>query len=79
MDDAAERPRDPLRRIVLGLLAAAAVLFAYSVVADRFTPVTSTARVAAFVLSMAPEVPGWPAPNEWPGSTLMHGRLHSHV
>ena len=50
--------KDPVRRIVLGLLGLAAVLFAYTVVADRMTPATSEASVNAFLVRLAPEVAG---------------------
>ena len=50
--------QDPVRRIVLGLLAAAVVLFAYTVAADRLTPATAQASATAFLVRLAPEVPG---------------------
>jgi len=50
--------RDPVRRIVLGLLAVALVLFAYTVFADRMTPATTQASATAFLVRLAPEVPG---------------------
>jgi multidrug resistance efflux pump len=43
---------------VLGLLAAALVLFAYTVLADRLTPFSGDATVQAFLVRMAPEVSG---------------------
>lgn len=63
-DDSApvtQRPppeRDPVRRTVLALVALAAFVFAYSVLADRLTPGTSTAYVTAYLVRMAPEVSG---------------------
>lgn len=53
-----QRPRDPVRSWILGLLGAAVLLFAYTVVADRLTPSRSQATVQAFLVRMAPEVPG---------------------
>ncbi|MGR0186966.1 HlyD family secretion protein [Azospirillum aestuarii] len=47
-----------LRRITLFAIAFAVFVFAYYVVADRMTPFTGDARVQAFVVRMAPEVPG---------------------
>ena len=47
-----------LRRITLFAIALAVLVFAYYVVADRTTPFTSSARVQAFVIRMAPEVAG---------------------
>jgi multidrug resistance efflux pump len=59
---AAEPPaparRDPVRRWVAILLIAAAVLFVYTVIADRLTPFSTQASVQAFLVRMAPEVPG---------------------
>jgi multidrug resistance efflux pump len=50
--------RDPVRRWVLGLLALAVLLFFYTVVASRLTPFSTQASVQAFLVRMAPEVPG---------------------
>ena len=47
-----------LRRITLFMIGLAGLVFAYYVVADRTTPFTSSARVQAFVIRMAPEVAG---------------------
>src|SRR3990172_901630 len=51
-------PRDPVRRWTLIVLGLIVVLFAYSLIADRFTPYTSQATVQTFVVRMAPEVAG---------------------
>jgi multidrug resistance efflux pump len=50
--------RDPVRGIVLALLGLAVLLFAYTVVADRMTPATAQASASAFLVRLAPEVPG---------------------
>ena len=52
------KARNPLRRwvgIILGLIV---LVFAYSLVADRLTPYTPQGVVQAFVVGIAPEVPG---------------------
>lgn len=52
------KTRNPLRRwvgIILGLIV---LIFAYSLVADRLTPYTPQGVVQAFVVGIAPEVPG---------------------
>jgi len=49
---------DPVRRIVLGLVAAALLLFVYTLIADRMTPSTSQATTQAFLVRMAPDVGG---------------------
>jgi multidrug resistance efflux pump len=51
-------PADPVRRWTLIILAVIAVLFLYSIIADRMTPYTSQARVQAFIVRIAPEVAG---------------------
>src|SRR3990172_1829315 len=51
-------PRDPVRRWTLIVLGLIVILFAYSLIADRFTPYTSQATVQAFVVRVAPEVGG---------------------
>jgi multidrug resistance efflux pump len=48
----------PMRKIILIALALLLILFAYHVLADRFTPYTSQARVDAFLTQIAPEVAG---------------------
>jgi multidrug resistance efflux pump len=53
-----EPPRDPVRRWTLIVLGLIVVLFLYSLIADRLTPYTSQGTVQAFVVRMAPEVPG---------------------
>lgn len=50
--------RDPVRGWILGLLGAALLLFAYTVIADRLTPSSAQATAQAFLVRMAPEVPG---------------------
>jgi multidrug resistance efflux pump len=52
------KARNPLRRwvgIILGLIV---LVFAYSLIADRLTPYTPQGVVQAFVVGIAPEVPG---------------------
>lgn len=56
--EAAAARRDPVRVVVLGLVAAAIILFLYTLVADRMTPATSQATAQAFLVRMAPEVGG---------------------
>jgi multidrug resistance efflux pump len=54
----AKAPADPVRRWTFILLAAAALLLAWHLRADRVTPITSQARVNALVVPIAPEVSG---------------------
>jgi multidrug resistance efflux pump len=58
MADKNQAPRDPVRRWTLIILAIIAVLFLYSIIADRMTPYTSQAIVQAYVVRVAPEVSG---------------------
>jgi multidrug resistance efflux pump len=53
-----KKPADPVRRWTFILLAAAAVMLAWHLRADRVTPITSQARVNALVVPIAPEVSG---------------------
>jgi multidrug resistance efflux pump len=55
---AADRPRNPMRKIILIVLAVLLGLFAYRVLSDRFTPYSSQARVDTFVTQVASEVAG---------------------
>lgn len=57
-ETAAAPKRDPVRGVVLGLIALAIVLFLYTLVADRMTPATTQATTQAFLVRMAPEVGG---------------------
>jgi multidrug resistance efflux pump len=62
-DDAAtpvetRKPRNPVRRWVGGILILCIVIFCYSLIADRVTPYTPQGIVQAFVVAIAPEVPG---------------------
>jgi multidrug resistance efflux pump len=52
------KTRDPVRRAVFGLLVVAALLFIYTVIADKLTPLSSEASVQAFLVRVAPEVAG---------------------
>lgn len=54
----AKPPSSPLRKVILIALAVLLVLFIYHVLADRFTPYTSQARVDTFMTQIAPEVAG---------------------
>src|SRR5438309_9042666 len=55
----APAPRaNPVRMIVLIVLAMLLILFTYSVLSDRFTPYTSHARIDTFLVQIAPEVAG---------------------
>src|SRR5262249_34236088 len=51
-------PASPMRKIILIALGLLLILFAYHVLADRFTPYTSQARVKTFLTQVAPEVAG---------------------
>ncbi len=59
-DSAADerKPRNPVRRWVAIILLICVVIFAYSLIADRLTPYTPQGIVQAFVVAIAPEVPG---------------------
>lgn len=52
------KPRNPLRRWVAVILCLIVLIFAYSLIADRLTPYTPQGVVQAFVVGVAPEVPG---------------------
>ena len=49
---------NPLRRVALIVVAVTILLFALSIVMERFTPLSSQAVVQAYVIRMAPEVAG---------------------
>jgi multidrug resistance efflux pump len=49
---------NPLRTIILVVLVLLLILFVYHVLADRYTPYTSQARVETFMTQVAPEVAG---------------------
>src|SRR5262252_1919894 len=51
-------PASPMRKIILIALGLLLILFAYHVLADRYTPYTSQARVETFLTQIAPEVAG---------------------
>jgi len=51
-------PANPMRKVILGALILLLVLFAYHVLADRYTPYTSQARVETYLTQIAPEVAG---------------------
>ena len=50
--------RNPVRRWTLGILGLCAIIFAYSLFADRLTPYTPQAVVQAYIVGIAPEVAG---------------------
>ena len=54
----AKKPRNPVRRWVAIILVLCIVIFGYSLIADRLTPYTPQGIVQAFVVAIAPEVPG---------------------
>jgi multidrug resistance efflux pump len=58
MAEKSESASDPVRRWTLIIFAIIALLFLYSIIADRMTPYTSQAIVQAYVLRVAPEVSG---------------------
>jgi multidrug resistance efflux pump len=51
-------PPSPMRKIILVALGLLLILFIYHVLADRYTPYTSQARVETFLTQVAPEVAG---------------------
>ncbi len=69
--DAGPEGRDPVRRGVLLLLAVAALIFVWYVLADRYTPFTDQARIEALVVPIVPRVGGYVAE--------LDVRLHSVV
>lgn len=57
-DPAPRKQRDPVRRVTLIILAIALVIYGYTLIADRFTPYSSQARVQAYLVQIVPEVAG---------------------
>lgn len=47
-----------MRRLTLGAVSLAVLIFVYFVLADRYTPFAADARIQAYVLNVAPEVSG---------------------
>jgi multidrug resistance efflux pump len=58
MVESSEKSSDSVRRWTLIIFAIIALLFLYSIIADRMTPYTSQAIVQAYVVRVAPEVSG---------------------
>ena len=58
MAEKSEKTHDPVRRWTLIVFAIIALLFLYSIIADRMTPYSSQAIVQAYVVRVAPEVSG---------------------
>lgn len=58
MVKASSSSRNPVRRITLVVILIAAVLFAYGIAADRYTPNTSQGLVQAYLVRVSPEVAG---------------------
>lgn len=56
--DEAPRPKNPVRRVTLIVIAIGAVFFFYGVAADRVTPYTAQGLVQAYLVKIAPEVGG---------------------
>ena len=52
------KQQDPVRRLTLWLIGLAIVVFLYTIIADRLTPLSSQAYVNAFIAQIAPEVSG---------------------
>ena len=52
------KPRNPVRRWVAIILLICAILFGYSLIADRLTPYTPQGIVQAYVVGIAPDVTG---------------------
>lgn len=63
--------QDPVRKVALYVLAAAALFFLWYVLADRYTPFTNQARIEALVVPIVPQVGGYVAE--------LDVRLHSVV
>ena len=53
-----EAAPNTMRKVILVALVLLFVLFTYHVLADRYTPYTSQARVETFMTQIAPEVAG---------------------
>ena len=51
-------PANPARKIILIVLGLLLILFVYHVIADRFTPYSSQARVDTFLTQIAPQAAG---------------------
>jgi multidrug resistance efflux pump len=51
-------PPSPARKLILVVIGLLLGMFVYHVIADRYTPYTSQARVEAFLTQIAPEVAG---------------------
>ncbi|WP_284736008.1 HlyD family secretion protein [Dongia deserti] len=58
MPTEATKSHNPVRRWVAIILLICVILFGYSLIADRLTPYTPQGIVQAFVVAIAPEVPG---------------------
>ena len=58
MEEKNQKKSDPVRRWTLIIFGLIAVVFLYSIIADRMTPYTSQAIVQAYVVRVAPEVSG---------------------
>jgi multidrug resistance efflux pump len=59
IDVGAAKPQpNAMRKVVVLALAVIVILFTYHVLADRFTPYTSQARVETFLTQIAPQVAG---------------------
>jgi multidrug resistance efflux pump len=54
----ARKARNPVRRWVAIILLLCVLVFGYSLIADRLTPYTPQGIVQAYVVAVAPEVPG---------------------
>ncbi len=50
--------KNPIKRLTLIVLVLAALFLCWYILADRFTPYTSEARVRGYVVPIAPEIPG---------------------
>jgi multidrug resistance efflux pump len=53
------RKRDPVRLLTWSVLAAAVLVFAWYVAADRHAPFTNQARIEGYVVPMVPQVSGY--------------------
>ena len=54
----ATKPSNPVRRLTLVVIAIGILLFGYGILSDRLTPFTSQGTVQAYLVGVAPEIPG---------------------
>lgn len=54
----AKKTRDPIKHWTAVVLVCCALLFVWHILGDKFTPYTSNGRIEAFIVPIAPQVPG---------------------